>query len=102
MLLRSQNLLKEAKESERAYISSLNSANNVRDIFLEGTKRILQEFQTLEEKYIEFVKDLMRKYVVYQVSNVRNLQYDIDKKAKVRIIELIIYLLLIILVNGIS
>jgi len=39
----------------------------------------------MEEKYIEFVKDLMRKYVIYQVSNVRNLQYDVDKKAKVSI-----------------
>ena len=37
----------------------------------------------MEDKYIEFIKDLMRKYVIYQVATVRTQQYDVDKKAKV-------------------
>ncbi len=80
---KAQNALKEAKESEKAYILSLNYANNIRDIFIDATKRILSDFQSLEEKYVEFLKDSLRKYTIFQVSLVRNLQYDIDKKAKV-------------------
>ena len=80
---KAQNALKEAKEAEKAYILNLNYANNTRDLFIDATKRILTEFQSLEERYIDFTKDSLRKYTIYQISLVRNLQYDLDKKAKV-------------------
>jgi hypothetical protein len=44
----------------------------------------LNEFQELEEKLIEELRDALRKYVVYQVALVRNFQYDIEKKAAVK------------------
>ena len=80
---KAQNALKEAKEAEKAYILCLNYANNTRDLFIDATKRILTNFQTLEEKYVDFTKDSLRKYTIYQIALVRNLQYDIEKKAKV-------------------
>lgn len=83
MELKSQNALKEAKESERAYISNINTANNLRDLYIETMKRMLNEFQKLEEKLIDMIKDSLRKYVIYQVALIRNMQYDIEKKAGV-------------------
>ena len=80
---RAQNVLKEAKENERLYITAVNEANNSKDNFVEIAKKILQEYQTLEETLIEEIKDALRKYVIYQVSIVRNSQYDIESKAKI-------------------
>lgn len=80
---RSQMLLKEAKETERVYINSLNNANNSREIYIESMKIKLNEFQELEEKLIEEIKNALRKYVVFQVSLFRNFQYDVEKKASV-------------------
>jgi hypothetical protein len=61
----------------------LNYANNTRDLFIDSNKRILTDFQILEEKYVDFIKDSLRKYTIYQIAYVRNLQYDLEKKAKV-------------------
>lgn len=80
---RFQNSLKEAKETERAYISAINQANFHRENYIENMKKTLNEFQNLEEKCCEMIKDTLRKYVVYQVAYIRNLQYDIEKKANV-------------------
>lgn len=77
------NSLKEAKESERAYISAINLANYHRENYIENMKKTLNEFQNLEEKCCEMIKDTLRKYIVYQVAYIRNLQYDIEKKANV-------------------
>ena len=80
--------LKEAKDAERLYMANINSANNLMEIYIETMKKILNEFQKLEEKLIENSKDSLRKYVIYQVALVRNLQYDIEKKANVIYINL--------------
>jgi hypothetical protein len=76
-------LLKEAKEAERQYLHNITIANNSMEFYVESMKRILNEFQGLEEKLIEGIKDALRKYVIYQVALIRNLQYDIEKKANV-------------------
>ena len=39
---------------------------NFRNKYTEGSKKILDEFQTMEEKYIEFTKESFRKYFEYQ------------------------------------
>lgn len=75
--------LKEAKDSERVYITNINNANFQRENYIENMKKTMNEFQNLEEKCCEFVKDTLRKYIVYQVAYIRNLQYDIEKKANV-------------------
>jgi hypothetical protein len=81
--IKSQTSLKDAKEAERQYIQNINAANNQRESYIESMKRILNDFQFLEEKLIEEVKDSLRKYVIYQVALVRNQQYDIEKKASI-------------------
>jgi hypothetical protein len=81
--IKSQNLLKEAKEAEKIYISNISNANNIRELYIDTMKKMLNEFQSLEEKLIEAVKDSLRKYVIYQVAMIRNLQYDIERKASV-------------------
>jgi hypothetical protein len=75
--------LKEAKEAERQYLHNITITNNSMEVYVETMKRILNEFQGLEEKLIESIKDSLRKYVIYQVALIRNFQYDIEKKATV-------------------
>ena len=86
--IRAQSALKEAKEAERVYISQVNFTNSLRENYIETMKRMLNEFQSMEEKLIELIKDSLRKYVIYQVALIRNLQYDIEKKANVSIIQI--------------
>ena len=76
--------LKEAKEAERNYINSINNANNIRENFIENMKKTMNDFQKLEENLGEIIKDSLRKYLVYQVSYIRNMQYDIERKANVK------------------
>lgn len=76
-----QRQLKDAKELEKNYIIMLNSVNQVREGYIDVMTKGLSKFQSLEEEYISFVKDCLRKFVVYQVALNRNLQYDIEKKA---------------------
>lgn len=76
-----QSKLKEAKEYERSYIVALNSTNSKRDIYNENMKKYYNKLQVAEEEYINFLKDCLRKYIVYQVSMTRNIQYDIERKA---------------------
>ena len=38
--------------------------------------------QDLEEELGNNIKDSLRKYVIFQVAFLRNMQYDIEKKAK--------------------
>lgn len=76
-----QKALKEAKDIERNYIIALNTTNISREEYIDKMTKGLTKFQTLEEDYISFVKDCLRKFVVYQVALNRNLQYDIEKKA---------------------
>ena len=88
-----QNALKEAKETERAYISAINNANYQRENYIENMKKTMNEFQTLEEKCCEIIKDTLRKYVVYQVAYIRNMQYDIEKKANVTFYIILCFLI---------
>jgi len=86
-----QNSLKEAKEAERTYINTINNANFQRENFIENMKKTMNDFQNLEEKCGEIIKDTLRKYLVYQVAYIRNMQYDIEKKANVYIIVVIFF-----------
>lgn len=77
--------IKLLKESENNYISSINSANELRENFIENMKKTMNQFQVLEEKLGEIVKDSLRKYGVYQLAYIRNMQYDVEKKANVKL-----------------
>jgi hypothetical protein len=74
--------LKDAQDAERAYIDSISTANMLRDKYTEGSKKILDEFQVMEEKYIEFAKESMKKYFEYQFILIKNLSSDYERKIK--------------------
>lgn len=44
---------------------------------------ILEVYQRQEEQRIDALKDALRKFIVYEASYIRNLQYDIESLAKV-------------------
>ena len=75
--------IKTAKENEKNYISFIDSTNIMQDEYIEVKKRNLDEIQNLEEMLGDNMKDCLRKYVIFKMSYLRNLQYDIDKKAKI-------------------
>ena len=74
--------LKEAKDAERVYIDNITTANNYRDKYTEGAKKILDEFQVMEEKYIDFSKEFLRKYFEFQFIFWKNLSNDYERKIK--------------------
>ena len=75
------NALKLAKDNENIYITQLNDLNNFQNEYIEIKKRNLNQIQKYEEEIGQTIKDSLRKYIVFQVSYIRNFQYDIDKKA---------------------
>ena len=81
--MKAMNLLKEAKENERMYISLINNTNRLQEEYIEIKKRNLNEIQNLEEELGEYIKDSLRKFIIFQVAYLRNMQYDVDKKAKI-------------------
>ena len=80
--IKAQEALKIAKESENAYIGYLNYANGVQDEYIAIKKQCMNSIQDLEEELGNNIKDSLRKYVIFQVAFLRNMQYDIEKKAK--------------------
>ena len=77
------NILKEAKNNEKNYISLINTTNILQDEYIEIKKRNLNEIQELEEEMGEVIKDSLRKFIIFEVAYLRNMQYDVDKKAKI-------------------
>ena len=81
--IKALNSLKSAKEKENDYISLINDINNLQEEYIEIKKMNLNELQNMEEEIGLNIKDSLRKYIIYQVSYIRNFQYDMDKKAKI-------------------
>ena len=75
--------IKTAKENEKNYINFIENTNIMQDEYIEVKKRNLNEIQNIEEELGENLKDCLRKYIIFKLSYLRNLQYDIDKKAKI-------------------
>ena len=73
---------KAAKEKEKKYINYLNNTNIMQEEYIEIKKKNLNQFQKIEEDMGINIKDSLRKYVIFKISYLRNLQYDLDKKTK--------------------
>ena len=80
---KANNYLKDAKNNEKIYISLINNTNILQEEYIEIKKRNLEEIQELEESLGEYIKDSLRKFIIFQVAYLRNMQYDVDKKAKI-------------------
>ena len=74
--------LKNAKEKEKIYINYIKDTNIMQEEYIEIKKKNLNEFQSIEEELGLNIKDSLRKYVIFKISYLRNLQYDLDKKSK--------------------
>ena len=77
------NALKKAKENEKLYVELIDKTNNLQDDYIEMKKRNLNEIQDLEKEIGENIKDSFRKFIVFQVSYLRNMQYDINKRSAI-------------------
>ena len=77
------NSLKKAKENEKLYVELIDKTNNLQDDYVEIKKRNLSEIQDIEIEIGECIKDSFRKFIVFQVSYLRNMQYDIKKKSSI-------------------
>jgi hypothetical protein len=77
------NSLKKAKENEKLYVELIDKTNNLQDDYIEIKKRNLNEIQDIEIEIGESIKDSFRKFIVFQVAYLRNMQYDIKKKSSI-------------------
>ena len=77
------NSLKKAKENEKLYVDLIDITNDLQDDYIEIKKRNLNEIQDLEKEIGENIKDSFRRFIVFQVSYLRNMQYDIKKKSSI-------------------
>ena len=66
----------------QAYQSHLDSWEDFTNIFKPLLLPILQSYEKAELHRLESTKDQLRKFVVYEASYIRNLQYEIDSLAK--------------------
>ena len=62
------DLLKKSKENERIYISLINNTNRLQEEYIEVKNRNLNEIQDLEEELGEYIKDSLRKFIIFQVA----------------------------------
>ena len=75
-------LLKIAKENQKKYILNINKINKVQNDYIEKKKNILNNIQYMEEQLGECIKDTLRKLILYQMSFIRNVQYDSENTSK--------------------
>ena len=75
--------LKKAKENEKLYVEYIDKTNNLQEDYNEIKKRNLNEIQDIEKEIGENIKDSFRKFIVFQVAYLRNMQYDIKKKSSI-------------------
>jgi len=73
--------LKKSKDNEKLYVELIDKTNDLQDDYIEIKKRNLNEIQDLEEEIAENIKDSFRKFMVFQVAYLRNMEYDIKNKS---------------------
>ena len=76
------SLLKIAKENQKKYVLNINKINSIQNEYIEQKKNYLNNMQYLEEHIGECIKDSLRKFVMYKMALIRNLQYDSDNISK--------------------
>jgi hypothetical protein len=68
------------------YLKSIANANQARLTYIEYGRTTLQNFQFLEEEYIEFNKNIMRKFFIYSTSCAKMIIHDNTKMGEVKFI----------------
>lgn len=75
-------LLKIAKENQKKYILNIQRINKIQNYYIEKKKYYLNNMQYMEEQLAECVKDSLRKYILYLMAFIRNIQYDSDNTSQ--------------------
>ena len=75
------NNLKLSKDNEKIYVELIDKTNDLQDDYVEIKKRNLNEIQEIEEEIAENIKDSFRKFIIFQVAFLRNMEYDIKNKS---------------------
>ena len=73
--------LKKSKDNEKMYVELIDRTNDLQEDYIEIKKRNLNELQEMEEEIAENIKDSFRKFIVFQVAYLRNMEYDIKNKS---------------------
>ena len=73
--------LKRSKDNEKMYVETIDRTNELQEDYIEIKKRNLNELQEMEEEIAENIKDSFRKFIVFQVAYLRNMEYDIKNKS---------------------
>ena len=71
----------ELKDNEKMYVETIDRTNELQEEYIEIKKRNLNELQEMEEEIAENIKDSFRKFIVFQVAYLRNMEYDIKNKS---------------------
>jgi len=69
----------EKTECEKQLKGSVEEFNGFKDGFTAQCNRLKEYFKELDRERLNGVKDSVLKSIVYEVSFIRNLQYDVDK-----------------------
>ena len=75
------DFLKRSKDNEKMYVETIDRTNELQEEYIEIKKRNLNELQEMEEEIAENIKDSFRKFIVFQVAYLRNMEYDIKNKS---------------------
>jgi len=75
-------LLKIAKENQKKYVVSINRINQIQNDYIEQKKNYLNNMQYMEEQLGLYIKDSLRKFVLFKISFLRNMQYDVENISK--------------------
>ena len=73
--------LKKSKDNEKIYVELIDKTNELQEDYIEIKKRNLSEIQDIEMEIAENIKDSFRKFIVFQVAYLRNMEYDIKNKS---------------------
>ena len=76
------DLLKIAKENQKKYVVSINRINQIQNDYIEQKKNYLNNMQYMEEQLGLYIKDSLRKFVLFKISFLRNMQYDVENISK--------------------
>lgn len=76
-------LSQKARVAEYEYYSAIEHANRAQALYEQQMPHILETLQDMEEKRGQCLRDGLRKLAVYDLSWLRNMQYELDATAKI-------------------
>jgi hypothetical protein len=75
-------LSQRARVAEYEYYNTIEQANRAQGLYEKQMPHILETLQDMEEKRGQCLRDGLRKLAVYDLSWLRNMQYELDATAK--------------------